>query len=172
MGRFTSADPANAGADPMNPQSWNGYAYAYVNNNPLNAVDTSGMFQEANPSNPPDEGQPVLGPIDPITGFPTYYPNCQYSVICYGGGPVSGGGAGGSQPAPPPPPPVQPQPTPTAPNNAPVSPQRMGLLSQRYFFLRTRTSASIIRTISTLRPPSTLRRSKLRESLEAIAHKR
>jgi RHS repeat-associated protein len=27
LGRFTSPDPMNAGADPTNPQSWNGYAY-------------------------------------------------------------------------------------------------------------------------------------------------
>ena len=41
LGRFTSPDPWNAGADPMNPQSWN--MYAYVNNNPLNSTDPSGM---------------------------------------------------------------------------------------------------------------------------------
>jgi RHS repeat-associated protein len=39
--RFLSPDPMNAGADPLNPQSWNGYAY--VNNNPLNATDPTGM---------------------------------------------------------------------------------------------------------------------------------
>jgi RHS repeat-associated protein len=42
LGRFTSPDPANAGADLMNPQSWNGYAY--VGNNPLSFVDPSGEF--------------------------------------------------------------------------------------------------------------------------------
>ena len=41
LARFTSPDPANAGADLYNPQSWNGYAY--VNNNPLALVDPSGM---------------------------------------------------------------------------------------------------------------------------------
>jgi len=41
LGRFMSPDPANAGADPTDPQSWN--AYAYVRNNPLALVDPMGM---------------------------------------------------------------------------------------------------------------------------------
>ncbi len=41
LNRFTSPDPANAGADPSNPQSWNGYAY--VMNNPLVNVDPGGL---------------------------------------------------------------------------------------------------------------------------------
>lgn len=41
MGRFMSPDPYNAGANPINPQSWN--MYSYVNNNPLNAIDPSGL---------------------------------------------------------------------------------------------------------------------------------
>jgi RHS repeat-associated protein len=40
QGRFNSPDPGNAGADPSNPQSWNGYSY--VLNNPLNLVDPNG----------------------------------------------------------------------------------------------------------------------------------
>jgi RHS repeat-associated protein len=40
QGRFNSPDPMNAGADLTDPQTWNGYAY--VRNNPLNAVDPSG----------------------------------------------------------------------------------------------------------------------------------
>ena len=40
LGRFTSPDPGNAGADLSNPQSWNGYAYAL--NNPLVNIDPSG----------------------------------------------------------------------------------------------------------------------------------
>ena len=40
-GRFTSVDPENAGADSVDPQSWNGYAY--VINNPLVLVDPLGL---------------------------------------------------------------------------------------------------------------------------------
>lgn len=40
LGRFTSPDPANIGADPSDPQTWNGYAY--VRNNPMSLVDPSG----------------------------------------------------------------------------------------------------------------------------------
>lgn len=40
QGRFTGADPANAGADAENPQSWNGYSYTL--GNPLRYVDPSG----------------------------------------------------------------------------------------------------------------------------------
>ena len=42
MGRFTSVDPENAGADPAFPQTWN--AYAYVANNPLKYVDKNGEY--------------------------------------------------------------------------------------------------------------------------------
>jgi RHS repeat-associated protein len=40
LGRFLSSDPGNAGASLTSPQSWN--AYAYAQNNPLNATDPSG----------------------------------------------------------------------------------------------------------------------------------
>jgi RHS repeat-associated protein len=40
QGRFTSIDPENAGANPIDPQSWNGYAYA--RNNPLKYTDPDG----------------------------------------------------------------------------------------------------------------------------------
>src|SRR5689334_16815751 len=40
LGRFTSPDPANAGADLTDPQTWN--AYAYVRNNPLAFTDPTG----------------------------------------------------------------------------------------------------------------------------------
>jgi len=41
QGRFVSPDPENAGADPTDPQTWNGYAY--VANNPLAYFDPSGL---------------------------------------------------------------------------------------------------------------------------------
>ncbi len=41
FGRFVSPDPNNAGAREEDPQSWNGYAY--VGNNPLNAIDPDGL---------------------------------------------------------------------------------------------------------------------------------
>ena len=42
QGRWISPDPSGAGAaNPMNPQSWN--LYAYVRNNPLSAIDPFGL---------------------------------------------------------------------------------------------------------------------------------
>jgi len=41
QGRFTSVDPRNAGTNPMDPQSWNGYSY--VSNAPTALTDPSGL---------------------------------------------------------------------------------------------------------------------------------
>lgn len=48
QGRFTSVDPANAGANPNDPHSWNGYAYA--RSNPTIFTDPDGRkFVVCNP---------------------------------------------------------------------------------------------------------------------------
>ncbi len=68
MGRFTSPDPMNAGADLTNPQTWNGYAY--VGNNPLNAVDPMGMDPITDPpiTLPPTTVVCGLGCLDDMFG--------------------------------------------------------------------------------------------------------
>jgi RHS repeat-associated protein len=63
LGRFTSPDPGNAGADPTNPQSWNGYSYVW--NNPLAMIDPSGL-------DPFDGGDDCLD--DPLCGWPVSWP--------------------------------------------------------------------------------------------------
>ena len=60
LGRLLSPDPHNAGADLMNPQSWN--AYAYVVNNPLNATDPSGLVACMGRSGPQAHINGGLGP--------------------------------------------------------------------------------------------------------------
>lgn len=40
LGRFNSVDPSNAGVEPSDPQTWNGYAY--VTNQPFRFVDPDG----------------------------------------------------------------------------------------------------------------------------------
>ena len=72
QGRFLSPDPDNAGADPTNPQSWNGYGY--VSNNPMVYTDPTGMWQCANCEAPP----PNLGPM---FYNPCGYWGCLNSVI-------------------------------------------------------------------------------------------
>jgi hypothetical protein len=79
LGNFTSPDPANAGADLYNPQSWN--AYAYVLGNPLGNVDPSGMWWC-------DPDDPSCDPDWP----PPFFPPC-FFFDCDGGG--GGGGNGG-----------------------------------------------------------------------------
>jgi len=84
MGRLLSADPAQAGADAMNPQTWNGYAYTI--NSPLVFTDPDGMD--------PFDGGGDTG--DPCIDDP---------FLCSSGG---GGPGWPTQPIPPPQPPLPP----------------------------------------------------------------
>ena len=92
QGRWMTPDPAGmAAADPANPQSWN--RYAYVMNNPLNAVDRRGLFPNIN--QPPDDddgggGGDLFGGLDPcidfgfcgfIGGLPTLPPDPATGVL-------------------------------------------------------------------------------------------
>jgi len=71
LGRFMSADPANAGMDFTNPQSMNGYGY--VLGNPLGLLDPSGMGPIGlppgiHPSAPGKVPGSELGALDPWSG--------------------------------------------------------------------------------------------------------
>jgi len=92
LGRFTSPDPTNAGADLANPQSWNGYAY--VMNNPLNSIDPFGLDRIDCAGVQSDAC--VSASPDPIPSDPCLYFDCG----------IGGGYGGGYQPPPPPPPPT------------------------------------------------------------------
>jgi RHS repeat-associated protein len=82
LGRFTSPDPGNAGADITNPQSWN--AYGYVLGNPLALVDPSGLEVTCNGDTCIDNAPPA----------------CKWwQFWCWGGGGSGGGDAGGSDSA-------------------------------------------------------------------------
>jgi RHS repeat-associated protein len=87
LGRFISPDPANAGADITNPQSWN--AYAYVFGNPLAMVDPSGMIGKD-----PDDWDG--GCFEAGNPSPCYYPVDGGWGGGWGGGSNSGYGSIGS----------------------------------------------------------------------------
>ncbi len=105
LGRFTSPDPGNAGADPSDPQSWN--AYSYVRNGPMNAVDPSGMYL-ISPGDPGDWGGNPCFVYDGSCAGPGPVPPPCWNCVSGGGGGGGGGGrpSGGSAPPPPSSPPV------------------------------------------------------------------
>jgi RHS repeat-associated protein len=72
LGRFTSPDPMNAGANPANPQSWNGYSY--VLGNPLGLIDPSGLDTCAAGSE--NTCVDVSDSFDPVPIDLCFYPNC------------------------------------------------------------------------------------------------
>jgi RHS repeat-associated protein len=130
--RFMSPDPGNAGADPTNPQSWN--AYAYVNNNPLNATDPTGMCHFDENGNPVDDADsPCVvggsgGSVDVPGGSPDPAPldpdPCIY-FDCIGGGRRGSDGSGSSQPLQPTDPPTEVAGVPTTTNVVSVYRQQL-----------------------------------------------
>ncbi len=92
QGRWISPDPAGlAAVDPTNPQTWN--RYAYVANNPLNAVDPLGLDGGCNPLTDPT----LCGSYCPPEYLACPDPCGDDPLSCgggEGGGPPSGGGGG------------------------------------------------------------------------------
>jgi len=129
-------DPAGlAAVDLTNPQTWN--RYAYVGNNPLNAVDPLGLECGQETPTAPDNGGITITVTAPCPSWWTFviqglpqYAYCSMTGSCspYPPGGGGGGGTGGST--------SQPQPTsnpsPTPANNAPKSSVEQQCLSQFY----------------------------------------
>jgi RHS repeat-associated protein len=91
-GRFMTPDPYQATAtspgDPKNPQSWN--RYAYVQNDPLNYIDPSGLLRSAASGPLPQDGEGGGGP--PPSGCSV---NGEWTSPCPG---VPSGGSPSPQP--------------------------------------------------------------------------
>lgn len=81
---WTTPDPSGlAAVNPMNPQSWN--PYAYVSDNPMNAIDPLGL--NGNGSTGCGAGQPADGPC-PLGPAPiTFIANVNLCVTCGPGTP-------------------------------------------------------------------------------------
>ena len=77
--RFEQPDPYDGSYNLTNPQSFN--RYAYVNNDPVNFVDPSGL----NPQDPPPTTH-----IDPATGLPFNVPGVIGGTVTVGPDPLSG----------------------------------------------------------------------------------
>jgi RHS repeat-associated protein len=82
--RFDQPDPYDGSYNLGDPQSFN--RYAYVNNDPVNVVDPTGL----DPTDPPSTTV-----IDPATGLPTSVPGVNGGVVTIGIGGLRGGGGGG-----------------------------------------------------------------------------
>jgi RHS repeat-associated protein len=81
QGRWTSPDPYLGSMNLANPQSLN--RFSYVMNNPLNAVDPSGLSGD-NPCDDPDidcRWDPEFAPIDPPDELPI--PNVVFNMIIF-----------------------------------------------------------------------------------------
>ena len=91
QGRFQSPDPGNAGADPANPQTWNGYVY--VGNNPLSYIDPSGMQGisiGAPAATAAGDSSSLWGTIAPFLGAAIGIGEFAYELFqFYAGGPAS-----------------------------------------------------------------------------------
>jgi RHS repeat-associated protein len=88
QGRWITPDPAGmAAVDMTNPQSWN--RYVYVLNNPLRAIDPTGLICKTDQGCPTgDDGDggtppppPPLAPLDPLWHDPT--PVCMFTLTCW-----------------------------------------------------------------------------------------
>lgn len=66
IGRFLTPDPYQASGGPADPQSWN--RYAYVQNDPVNGLDSQGLFREApgplRPQMPPQSAQTLMSYVE------------------------------------------------------------------------------------------------------------
>jgi RHS repeat-associated protein len=114
--RFMSADPGNAGADLLDPQSWNGYSY--VGNNPLARIDPTGTSWLGDlwngVSNFFNGG---CGATFCVTGTGMADIDGSYGLLGWG----LGGGSNSSAPSTPPPPPPPYKFTVTATANPPTN---------------------------------------------------
>ena len=95
LGRFYSPDPSMLSASPSNPGSWN--KYSYVQGDPANSTDPSGLLIGSPPTGPQRGGDPFphycdLYPDDPGCSDGPLGGMCTELVGSGGGCPAPGGG--------------------------------------------------------------------------------